>query len=102
MVERVGHMALHLGDRGLVDQRADLHAVGEAVGDPERRDVRRETLEERVVDAGLDEHPVRRDAGLPGVPEFAHERGIHGDIKVGVVEDDEWGIAPQPSDTFLI
>ena len=92
-LERVGDVALDLLDRRLVDERPDLDAVGEAVRDGERLNRGREALEEHVVDPGLHEHPVRGDAGLAGVPELAHERRIHRDIKVGVVEDDERSIA---------
>ena len=88
-VERVGDVALDLLERGLVDQRPHLDAVGEPVRDDELADRVGESLEERVVDPGLDEHPVRRDARLARVAELADERRRDRDVEVGVVEDDE-------------
>ena len=72
--ERIRDVALDLGDRRLVDERANLHALREAVCDLERGDRLGESGDESVVDAVLDEHAVRRDAGLARVAELADER----------------------------
>ena len=55
----------------------------------------RELLGEGVVDAGLDVDPVGADAGLAGVPELAGDGALDRLVEVGVVEDDERGVAAQ-------
>ena len=48
-----------------------------------------------VVDPVLHEDPVRRDARLAAVPELADQRAGDGRVEVGVVEDDERGVAAE-------
>src|SRR3972149_2606032 len=74
---RVGGVALDLGDRRRVDQRADLDALVEPRPDRELRDCVGEATDEVVVYRVLDEDPVRRDAGLARVPELAKDRAGH-------------------------
>ena len=93
--ERVGDVALDLRDRGLVDQRPDLHAFGEPVGDLQPGGRLGEGADEVVVDAVLDEEAVGRDARLAGVPELAHHRAGDRLGQVGVVEDDERRVAAE-------
>ena len=52
-------------------------------------------LEELVVDAVLDEDPVRGDAGLAGVAVLAEDRARDRLVDVGVVEDDERRVAAE-------
>ena len=54
----------------LVDQRPLVDAVARSRGRRAARDGRREPLDELVVDARLDEDPVRADAGLPELRNF--------------------------------
>ncbi len=93
--ERVGDVPLDLRHGRLVDQRPDLGSLREAVGNLERADRLGERSDERVVDAVLDEKPVRRDTGLAGVPELAQDRAGHRIREIGVVEDDERRVAAE-------
>ena len=48
-----------------------------------------------VVDAFLDQEPVGADAGLAGVAVLGGDGPLHRGIQVGIVEDDERGVAAQ-------
>ena len=48
-----------------------------------------------VINSGLDEDPVRADAGLAGVAELGGHAAGDGLIHVGRVEDDEGRVAAQ-------
>ncbi len=76
------------GELLLAHGRAHLHALGEAVADPERRGGLREGRGEAVGDAVLDDDPAGRRAALAGEREAAHHRQPHGQVEIGVVEDD--------------
>jgi hypothetical protein len=82
-------VALDLLDRGVLDQRPDLHVGVGADTDRERVDRADEGLDECVVDAVLDEDPVRGDARLAGVAELAEDRACDRLVQLRVVEDDE-------------
>ena len=81
------------GRRG--DQRADVDAVVSAGADGQAGDRRRKLFSELVVDAVLDQDPVRADAGLAGVAELAQHRALDRLVNVGVVEHDERCVAAQ-------
>ena len=79
----------------VVDQRADLDAVLEAVPDLQRTDGGVEARDELVVDGVLHEDPVGRDAGLAGVAELARDRALDRGVEICVVEDEERGVAAE-------
>src|SRR4051794_7589123 len=87
VVQRVFDVLLGLLDRAVVDQRADGDAVRETVADGELRDLLGQALRELVVDAALDVHAVRADAGLARVAELRGDQAVDGLVQVGVVED---------------
>ena len=74
---RVGDVPLDLLERRHVDQRADVDAVGEAVGDRRGCATRfGEAVDELVVDGVLDEDAVGRDAGLARVAVLAGDGAV--------------------------
>src|SRR6218665_2579103 len=91
--QRVADMLFDLVDRCGVDERALGHAQAHAVADPELSDGVCELLGEAIIDTGLDQETVRADAGLAGVAIFRGHCAFYGLIEIGVVEDDERGIA---------
>src|SRR3954469_3385732 len=95
LLDRVGDVLLDLGDRLVVDQRALLHAVLEAVADLELSGRGGKPLGESIVDAVLDEEAVGADAGLAGVAVLRSDGAFDGAVEVGVVEDDEGGVAAE-------
>ena len=95
LVERVGDLPLHLGQRGGVDQRADGDAVGEAAARLQLGEALLHGGDELLGDAALHEHAVRADARLPGVEELHRRRALGRVHRVGVVEDDERRVAAE-------
>src|SRR5690554_4447535 len=91
----VVHVALHLVDGGLVDQRADHHARLATVTHRHRRDLRGQGLDEGVVDPLLDQEAVGADAGLTGVTVLGGDGPGHGGVEVGIVEDDKGSVAAE-------
>src|SRR5262245_16205277 len=89
VTRRVRDVALDLLDRRLVDERADVDALREAVRDLELPHGLGKPDEEVVVDPRLDEHPVGRDARLTRVAVLARDRARDRSFEVRVVEDDE-------------
>jgi len=92
---RVAHVALHLGHRPPVDQRAVGHARVEAAAHLEGVHARRELRRECVVDPRLHEDAVRAHAGLPRGAELRGDGAGHGRVEVRVVEHDERRVAAQ-------
>src|SRR3546814_3396426 len=84
-----------LGDRVCVDQRTDRHAPVEPVTDLKARDRGHELGGEGVIDAVLNEETVGAYAGLAGIAELGRERPLDRRVEIGVVEDDEGGVAPE-------
>jgi hypothetical protein len=101
-VEGVADVALHLVDRRLLDQRAHFRLRLQPVADLELRCRIDEERDEVRVDAVLDVDPVRGDARLAAVPELADHGARDRRLEIGVVEDDERGVPPSSSETFLI
>ena len=99
--EGVVDVLADLGQRGFVDQRADLGAGVEAVADGEGGHRLGQFLHEAVVDAGLHVDAVGADAGLAGVAELGDHRTGDGGVQIGIVEDDEGGVAAQLHRHFL-
>mmetsp|Transcript_59426 Transcript_59426/g.140466 ORF Transcript_59426/g.140466 Transcript_59426/m.140466 type:complete len:548 (-) Transcript_59426:2329-3972(-) len=91
----VGDMGLHLLQRLLVDQRADVDARLEAVARPQRRNPGRKLLQEGVVDACLHIDAVGADAGLAGIAVLAGDGAFDGRIEVCIVKHDEGRVAAQ-------
>ncbi len=88
-------MLVDLVDRGRVDERADVGRLVEAVAELEGLDARRERRDETVVYAGLHIDAVGGDATLPAIAELGDHRGLDRGVEIGVVEDDERGIAAE-------
>ena len=95
LVERVGDLALHLRQRGVVDQRADGDAVGEAAARLQLVEALLQRGDELLGDAALHEHAVRADARLAGVEELHRRRALRRVHRVGVVEHDERRVAAE-------
>ena len=95
LLDRVVDVLLHLGDGGLVDQRAGGDALLGAVAHLQLLHGLGQLLGEGVIDAVLHQHAVGADAGLAGVAVLRHHGALHGRIEVGIVEDDEGRIAAE-------
>ncbi len=91
----VGDVLLDLLHRLFVDQGADLHAVVEAVSDPQRLRRLRQLGDELVMDGGLHIEAVGADAGLARVAVLRGHGARHGRVHIGVVEDQEGRVAAQ-------
>ena len=92
--ERVGDVALLLGERAVVHQRADI-GVGEAGPDGECRGGLSEAAAEIVIDRPLDEEAVGGQAILARGHELCLDRFGDGAVEVGIGEDDEGGVAAE-------
>ncbi len=79
----------------VVDQRSLRDAALEAVAHLDRFRLRRQLLDESVVDAFLDVDAVGADAGLSGIAVLAGNGAFDGARDVGVIEDDERRVATQ-------
>jgi len=88
-------VALDLRDGGIVDQRALVDTGFEAVADLDAAGLGGQLLHEAVVDAGLHVEAVGADAGLAGIAVFADHRAFDRGVDVGIVEDDEGGVAAE-------
>ncbi len=91
--DRLLHQLGHLAGGGRVEGRAHLDALAHAVPHLEGLDRGGELLGEGVIDAGLHQDAVGADAGLAGVAVFGRQGPGHGGVEVGVVKDDEGGVA---------
>ncbi len=91
VVDEVGDLVAGLG----IDQRADRDAVLEAVAELERLHPRGELLDEGVVHRLVDVEAVGGGAGLAHVAHLGDHRALDRGIEVGVVEDDERGVAAE-------
>ena len=78
-----------------VDQRAEVYTCLKAVTDFHGLDPRFELGGEGVIDARLHVDAVGADAGLAVVAELAEDGPFHSCVQIGVVEDDEGGVAAQ-------
>ena len=94
-------MLAYLGDAGRVDQRADLYAGLEAVADLEGLHARGEPRHEFIVDGVVHIKPVGADAGLAGIAVFGGDGAFDGGVEIGIVKDDEGGVAAQFQAEFL-
>ncbi len=92
---RVFDVAVDLVDRSLIDHRANCDAGLRPRAYLHRVDAGAELLGEGVIDAGLHENSVGADAGLPAIAELRRDRAFHRKIEIGVVENDEGGIAAE-------
>jgi hypothetical protein len=88
-------MALHLFQRGFLDQRALVHAVFKAVAHLGGFDLGGELGHELVVHAFLHIKAVGAHAGLAGVAVLAGQGAFHGAVDVGIVKHDEGRVAAQ-------
>ncbi len=98
---RVLDVRLDLPDGAVVDQRAVRDALLVPAADLERLDLLGEQPREGVVDAFLHVDAVRADARLARGAELAGDSAGDGGVEVGVVEDDEWGVAAQLEGEFF-
>ena len=88
-------MLAHLGDAGRIDERADLDAIFDAVADLELRNSGGKASRELVVHGGLDVDAIGADAGLAGIAVLGCQSALDGCVEIGVVEDDEGGVATE-------
>ena len=93
--DRIADMFVDLGNRLVIDQRALLHALFEAVAHPDRCRALGQLAHELVVDTVLHIEAVGADAGLSGVAILRCERTFDCGIDVGVVEHDERSMAAE-------
>ncbi len=96
VAERVGDVPLHLGQRGPVDQRPDVHALGEAVGDLEVSHRRREPgrrTRRRCPPARAS--GSRRCTSAPSCGTCRRSLRRDRRVQIGVVEDDERSVAAE-------
>src|SRR5690625_2067152 len=84
-----------LSDGLVVDERAALAALVLARADPDGGHAGDEPGDEGVVDRPLDEEPVGGGAGLTAVTHLRDHRALDRRVDVGVVEDDEGGVAAE-------
>ncbi len=95
----VGHgvldMLLDLGRGAIVDQRADIDAIVQAVADLQLLNRRLEFLREGIVHAVLHVDTVDAHTGLPGVAVLGLHGALHRLVQVGIVEHQEGRVAAQ-------
>ncbi|MNF81711.1 hypothetical protein D3C84_639970 [compost metagenome] len=89
------HMVFDLGHRALVDQRAQVDVDGEAIANLELADAFGEAADKGLIDAVLHQKAIDADAGLPGVAVLGDQRALDRAFEIGVVEDDEGGVAAE-------
>ena len=95
LADRIGHQRLDLFEGWHVDQRPLLDTIVQPVADHQLPGRRGELFDEGIMDAGLHIEAVGADAGLPAIAELGLDGALHGPIDIGVVKDDEGGIAAQ-------
>ena len=86
---------MDLGALDLVDQRADVGIGLDAAPEAQLLHARGHAAGELVGDAGLDVEAVGGRAGLAHVAQLGHHRLVDGELEVGVVEDQERGVAAE-------
>ncbi len=84
-----------LGGGAIVDQRANVSALLQAVANPQLGHRRLEFLGKGVVNAVLHVDAVDAHTGLPGVAVLGLHGALHRLVQVGVIEDDKWRVAAQ-------
>ena len=89
----VGDVALDLVDGLRLYERPDLDSLPQPVAHLHRGHLFRQFSRELVQDSALDKDAVGADAGLTYVSHLVDERPLDGGFDVGVVEDDERGVA---------
>ncbi len=88
-------MLADLGGSAIVDQRAEIRALLQAITDPQLGHRRLEFLGEGVVHTILNIDAVDADAGLPGVAVLGLHGTLHRLVQIGIVEDNERRVAAQ-------
>ena len=91
----VADQLLHLLDRRHIDQRPLFDTGSHSVADFERSNRARKLFRKCIIDAVLNQEPIRANAGLAHVAEFRCQRTCHRGIKVRVVEHDERRVAAE-------
>lgn len=91
----VADVRVDLVDGTVVDEGPVGDALLEAVADLEFLDLGGELLGELVVDAALDVDAVGADASLARGAELGGDGTSHSGVDVGVIEDDEGGVAAE-------
>ena len=91
--EDVGDMLFDLVHRGFIDQRAGGDPGLQPVADGQFLHGGSQLFGKGVIDPGLHVDPVRADAGLAVVAELRDHCAFDGRIQIGVVKDDEGGVA---------
>lgn len=94
-------MALNLVERRLVDQRALLGVAFETCAHHHLADSFLQFLHKVVINTRLDIDPVGADTGLPGIAVLGGHQPGHRGIEIGVIKDDERGIATELQAHFL-
>jgi hypothetical protein len=79
----------------LIDHWADGHTGLRAGTDPHGINAIRQFFCKGVINACLNENAVGADAGLPTIAELRNERAFHGQIEIGIVENDKGRVAAQ-------
>ena len=95
LVDRIGQQFLDLVERRRLDQRSLLHAVVEAIADLQRTDGGSQLVGEGFGHPALHQDAVGADTGLPGIAILRGHRAFDRGIEVGIVENQERGIAAE-------
>src|SRR5690606_40251320 len=75
-------------ERLLVDQRTHIRVGVEAVAEAERLGPLDESVEESIVDVGVEEQPAGCRAALPGRAERAPEHAVEGELEIRIGHHD--------------
>ena len=92
---RVVDQPHYVVDRLLVDHRAERCRALARIADGHRFDLRLEPRGEIVGDRVDNDDPFGRHADLARIHECTEGRGLDRFVQIGVVEDDQWRLAPE-------
>ncbi len=89
------NVALDLVDGRCVDQRPDVHALVKPVAQAQRGRPGLEAAAQVVRDGRVHDHPRARRAPLARGPERRPQDPVHGEVEVGVAQDDNGVLAAE-------
>src|SRR5216684_168989 len=98
---RVANVAFDFQHRRVVNQRPLRGARFETWGRLQRFHGHRELRGKRIVDAVMDQNPVRANASLAGIAVLRCDGALHGGIQIRVVKNDEGRIATELERKFF-
>jgi len=95
LADSILDMSLDLLNGSRIDKRTDLDALIHTVAHLQCRNGFSHLFGKSVVNAGMHQETVRRDASLSSIAHLAHHGLLHSQLDIRIIEDDEGSVTAQ-------